>query len=397
MGTMKKIVYLNIFLFLAIFTFNASFAAVEAPKNPNSAKECAICHYRWIDTFFLEGKGSDLVPYQSEKVAATPEMCFSCHDGSVRDSRTKRDKDYGHKTNMSPPAHMNIPKVFPLDETGKVQCATCHTAHGVPSGGNTHETIFMRVSNKNSAMCTQCHADKDGGLNAGNHPMGSMKKEVPYKLVSQGAVTGNPMNRVICETCHTAHGSRYETLLVDGAGNSSLCLDCHKDKNIFTPEGKRKPFHVINVPQGKSKIPQALLNKGAKLGYNGIITCQTCHKVHNNKTEKQLLLIKKDDTSFFCLTCHKDKKYLKNTKHNLARTAPHEKNLKGKTAAESGICSACHLPHASARKLSGKGDFTTQLCLSCHTKGNVAEKILITGTSHPLNVNPYKEMWARTE
>jgi predicted CXXCH cytochrome family protein len=388
----SPIIYLSLCMIFSLCTFNISFAGVTPPKNPNSAKGCAICHYRWIDTFFVDGKGSDLVEYQSEKVVATPEMCFSCHDGSVKDSRTKRDKNYGHKTNMTPPAHMKIPEIFPLDETAKVQCATCHTAHGVPSGGDTHETIFMRVSNKNSAMCVMCHADKDGGQNAGNHPMGNVQQEVPRKLISLGAVTGQGKNQVICETCHTAHGSQFETLLVDGAGNSGLCLDCHKDKNIFTPQGKRKPFHVINVATGKVKIPQALLNKGAKLGYNGIITCQTCHKVHNNKIEKQLLLIKKDDASTFCLTCHKDKKYLKETKHNIARTAPHEKNLEGKTATESGICSACHLPHKAARKLSGEGDFTTQLCLSCHTQGNVAEKVLITGTSHPLNVNPYEEI-----
>ena len=28
---------------------------LEPPSNPNSAKACAICHYRWVDTFFIEG------------------------------------------------------------------------------------------------------------------------------------------------------------------------------------------------------------------------------------------------------------------------------------------------------------------------------------------------------
>ena len=61
--------------------------AIEAPRNPDSAKECAICHYRWIDTFFVDGTGSDLVDYAADKVVAKPEICFSCHDGSVVDSR----------------------------------------------------------------------------------------------------------------------------------------------------------------------------------------------------------------------------------------------------------------------------------------------------------------------
>ena len=68
-----------------------------------------------------------------------------------------------------------------------------------------------------------------------------------------------------------------------------------------------------------------------------------------------------------CLTCHTDKKHLVNTKHNLAHSAPGEKNLEGKTVAEAGACSACHLPHKPARKLSGKKDLTTRLCLSCHS------------------------------
>ena len=52
-----------------------SAARIETPSNPNSAKACAICHYRWIDTFFVQGTGTDLVPYQSEKVVATAPMC----------------------------------------------------------------------------------------------------------------------------------------------------------------------------------------------------------------------------------------------------------------------------------------------------------------------------------
>ena len=323
MGTMKKIVYLNIFLFVAIFTFNVSFAAVEAPKNPNSAKECAICHYRWIDTFFLEGKGTDLVPYHSEKVAATPEMCFSCHDGSVKDSRTKRDKDYGHKTNVTPPANMKIPEIFPLDETGKVHCATCHTAHGVPSGGDTHETIFMRTSNKNSAMCTMCHTNKVGGQNSGNHPLDSMKQQIPVKLVLQGAVTGNPKNRVICETCHAAHGAR---------GNKLTIVD----------------------------------NKNSEL----------------------------------CVTCHNNQKSLLTTKHDLQASFPDEKNIKQQRPVESGPCGVCHIPHNSpnkrlwARQLPPGKASRSRFCLSCHLKGKVAEKVTITGTSHPLNVNPFEKIQA---
>ena len=87
---MKKILFSILFIFAAMLLDEAS--AVEAPRNPNSAKECAICHYRWIDTFFIDGRGTDLVEYQAEKVVAKEEICFSCHDGSVGAHRRGRQR-----------------------------------------------------------------------------------------------------------------------------------------------------------------------------------------------------------------------------------------------------------------------------------------------------------------
>lgn len=374
------------FTFFILNFIGVSYAQVEAPANPDSAKECAICHYNWIDTFFIEGRGSDLVEFQSEKVAANPEMCFSCHDGSAVDSRARVYNDRRHKINKPPPTHMTIPKIFPLDKDSNMQCATCHTAHGIASEMGIERTIFLRTSNRNSEMCRMCHVDKDGGLDTGNHPVDTTKLEIPQRLIAYGAIVGEKKNQVICETCHTVHGSPYESFLIESAKDSTLCLECHSDKNIFTPEGKRKPFHVINAKSEKIIIPEELIKKGAKLGYNEEIICQTCHKVHNNKIEQQLLLIKKDEKSTLCLTCHTDKQYLADTKHNLIHSASEEKNLEGKIVAETGICSACHLPHKAARK-SGEGpDFTTQLCLSCHSKGNIAEKTIPADSTHPLNV-----------
>ncbi len=269
--------------------------------------------------------------------------------------------------------------------------------HLYPGEIGIEKTIFLRTSNRNSSMCNDCHTDKAGGAEKGNHPIGVIKTgifkkfKIPKKLIAAGARVGEKKNQIICETCHTAHGSPGESLLIESAKNSGLCLECHGEKNIFTPEGKRQPFHVINAKSEKVKIPEELIKKGAKLGWNGEIICQTCHKIHNNKIEEQLLLIKKDEKSTLCLTCHTDKQYLADTKHNNIHVAPGEKNLEGKTVAESGICSACHLPHKAARKLFGKQDFTTELCLSCHRKGEIGEKAIPADYTHPINVRPYKE------
>ena len=135
-------------------------------------------------------------------------------------------------------------------------------------------------------MCRQCHPNMDGGVKAGNHPVDSTKQAIPTKLTELGAAAGYKKNQIICESCHTAHGSSHNSYLVESTGNSDLCLACHQDKEIFTPDGKKKPYHVINVAPEKVTIPEALFEKGAKLGDKGVITCQTCHKVHNNKIEQ---------------------------------------------------------------------------------------------------------------
>ncbi len=376
-----------------LFADNGFAVTVEPPKNPNSAKGCAICHYRWIDTFFVEGKGTDLVPYQSEKVVATPEMCFSCHDGSVMDSRDRMLHGKEHKTNVNPPAGMKIPEIFPLDEDGKVQCATCHTAHGVESGPDAEETIFLRTSNRDSAMCGMCHPDKGGGTAAGNHSLGKSGKVIPNSLKMRHAHEGSNKNSLICETCHTAHGSQSEGYLVKGAGDSGLCLDCHGEMNMFDPSGGRNANHAINVKPRTAPITAKLQKDGAKLGYNGVFTCQTCHKIHNNKPKEPALLFLNNRQAALCLECHPDKKRLEKTKHNLAVSAREEKNLEGETATESGMCSACHLPHKAARKPYKKNkntDRTTALCLSCHARGMFAENEKLGGYLHPVDVTMSK-------
>ncbi|MBU1233211.1 MAG: hypothetical protein KKD01_06060 [Proteobacteria bacterium] len=318
---MKQLYYLvsSVFLVLVLLSPHVGLAEVAAPSNPSSAKECALCHYRWIDTFFLYGRGSELVPYQADKVVAKAEICHSCHDGSVADSRARVYNDQHHPINKPPPAGMEIPEIFPLDENGFMQCSTCHTAHGVPSEMGMDKTIFVRTSNDDSGMCRQCHKDKDGGPDKGNHPIDSTKIKFSPELRKLGAVDGNRENQVICESCHRVHGAPNDKFLIDSAqGGGQLCLDCHSDKAALV-----------------------------------------------------------------------------DTVHDLRISSPEATNLKGKTAAQSGICGVCHLVHGAsevmlwARKMPEKstGYKAMDLCVSCHQKGGLAKKKILSDYSHPYNVS----------
>jgi predicted CXXCH cytochrome family protein len=242
---MKYNILFNICVALILLVSDISFAEVLPPKNPNSAKGCAICHYRWIDTFFIEGKGSDLVEYSAEKVAATPERCMSCHDGGIVDSRAKMRNGFSHKVGVAPDADMKIPDIFPLGEKGKIQCATCHTAHGVPSDPNSDETIFLRTSNKDSRMCKMCHIGTDTTVDQGNTQGNNMVLDISKDIHQRehAPLTSEKKKRPICESCHAAHGAEYEQSVIYSAQNSTLCLECHVDANPLSPDHKEKMGH----------------------------------------------------------------------------------------------------------------------------------------------------------
>lgn len=384
---MKKSVCIPLLLFLLIKPVNAK-ADMQTPSNPSSTKECAICHYRWIETFFIDGKGTDIVDYHSEKVVADPDMCFSCHDGSIKDSRARMGTGKGHKTGVRIPDGMVIPDVFPLDGQGKMQCATCHTAHGVPSGPGTDSTVFMRTSNKDSAMCRMCHPDMMGGPQKGNHPLGALEASIPDELAVDWSTKGP--GSIVCESCHTAHGSRFDNFLKKNDRNASLCLSCHKNKRSLNEKGEKNPTHIVNILPKRATIPDELMANGAKTGKNNELICQTCHKIHQNRNEEQLLILNKNKGTTLCLTCHLDKKGLMETKHNLSVSAPNEINVNGKTAKNGGVCSPCHEMHQPARRIKnfGEGGFTTAICLSCHSNNNMAEKVTYKGMAHPINVKP---------
>jgi len=110
-----------------------------------------------------------------------PEVCFGCH----RDVRSDVNKMSHH----------------PIIE-GKVKCSDCHNTHGTL-------TPHMINAENNNQLCYKCHADKRG----------------PF-------VWEHPPVEEDCLICHTPHGSRHETLLVEKVVN--LCQDCHDTSEDFS-------------------------------------------------------------------------------------------------------------------------------------------------------------------
>ena len=399
---MKELIFVPIF-FIPLLTVTHA-----ANLEPSPARECAICHFRWMEPFYYEERGTELHPLQTEKVAGTEMMCFSCHDGSTEDSRVKvwlRDR---HKVNVRPSKRVHIPKIFPLSPDGKIVCSTCHSAHGVPTDTSIERVIFLRISNKDSIMCELCHYQqtKEGW----NHPIHTGKRDIPQILKKAGAVvsSSNPKN-IICESCHTAHGGIEKNFILP-ISNSSLCSSCHPekvidsapklasrrnhplgvklsgtapDRHFYCGKGQtiqcsschsvhqagsspKRPYKLLTAPIRRSQlcilchrekrestknhpiqIAIRSTSKGKVKFFSGpgnTLQCMTCHGVHQKKKLPEILVETRDQ---LCRDCHEDAYLLLGTDHDMRVTAPGGKNVLGEDIKSGGVCSACHVPHGA--------------------------------------------------
>jgi predicted CXXCH cytochrome family protein len=373
-------------------------ARVAPGSEADSAKECAICHYRWVYTFFIEQKDGELAPFPEESTVKLEERCFSCHDGGVMDDREKIFNDRGHKTDIMPSDKIRIPEDFPLDEEGKIQCFTCHMHHQAPTDSGMLETwIFLRTPNENSEFCMNCHQEQKGGPETGNHSMeANSTLRIPKEITTLGGHVGTD-NRVICESCHIAHGGRENKLLVlpteDPVTRSVICEVCHGEYPSLAKDKSLTRFsHSVDVIPDTASMPETWSNGHTVVkGKNGQVVCRTCHIPHK-AVDKKFLLAEQNREDSLCLKCHNIQQYIKNSKHDLQLIAPKEKNLLKKKAKDTGPCSVCHLTHRGtgpfmwARKVNDKDEPMVAICESCHTSGRCGEEVAMPESGHTMGV-----------
>ncbi len=354
-----------------------------------SRRECAICHITWLDAFRVwreSGLESGWAPSRIEEtldVVAQDDMCYSCHDGFVRDSRLRVWEGRGHSVGKRPSKSVVIPDSMPMNREGTVYCGTCHTPHGV--GEQTADltmSFFLRVENVDSNLCTQCHVSELKDLGRRNHPVNVLAKEpLTQDVYWLGGRLGSDPRKVICQSCHAPHG---QATLLKGIEDSSLCLMCHEDKNNTGPFlQKGRPLHPVGV-KPQADLSLALDGAAVKWGREGRIICLTCHGVHAGIGPSLTL---QQDIASFCQGCHPDQtRRVASGKHNLEQTAPNLRNGEGKTPRESGPCGTCHKAHGWAQSGTGEQNTPSRLCLSCHREGGALPKFSVGEFTHPVDV-----------
>ncbi|MBI5206916.1 MAG: cytochrome c3 family protein [Candidatus Firestonebacteria bacterium] len=359
---------------------------------------CTSCH-----NIHKGKKGTPILIEQSED----SKVCGVCHQSKLIDENDRSVTAMKHPVGQKP-VKVNIPKEIydaggKLGKNGEIICAICHKVHQ-----SYQNTPLLLMENKKNSMCLLCHVDKLT-VAASDHNLGvldPMARNLRGETVAESG---------ICSACHFSHQWARP---LDGNGDmiQQFCLSCHSngrpaEKKLIGNYTHPTGVDIKKVGDGTTTLP---LYKDRGLGKtysDRKVFCSSCHNVHKwspdkeDKEEDHYKNIEGDATNSFlrklndnksglCLDCHKDKKNVVNTEHDLNITAPNVKNTIGQTASEGGVCSACHLPHNGmqrrmwAREVSGKEDAGSQLCKSCHSEKNPGkDKLLSDKFTHPVNAD----------
>jgi predicted CXXCH cytochrome family protein len=308
----------------------------------------------------------------------------------------------------------------------RVTCLTCHDPHlwdpagaikantaMAEGGGNTS---FLRIAQgRESRLCTTCHLDKRDVLYS-KHNLDLGGKDLRAKLEAHPEVKVK-MDLGVCGVCHRAHNggipamSTFDTEPGEGA-IQTMCDVCHMRKGITAAKKRGKHSFALHGGMTNKGMQTSLplFDKSGRRTPDGGIDCDTCHDPHrwdprqrksggkasatgDGTAADSFLRIPADAESALCLDCHRDKRTLVGTDHDLRVTAPEKKNALGQTVEQAGICGQCHGVHrlAGAQALWGTeseraADLQYSLCLNCHNTEGIAAHKIPTRLLHPSQV-----------
>jgi predicted CXXCH cytochrome family protein len=334
-------------------------------------------------------------------------LCGNCHDdryvGGFGEAQGKRTHPVNVKPARAKVSDTMIGLGSKLGDGGTVICQTCHKPHNAQAGPK-----ILVKRNDDAQLCVQCHADK-GNVFDTKHDM-RLSPKAQANTRGQTSHEGGA-----CSACHVPHRGNGPKMWARPLGTgpdpmAETCLTCHRDGGVAEKYQVGQFTHPVGRPL--ASLPEAVSlpgysKEGARSthGKAGAVTCASCHNPHQWDPADPAKKAKPGDkghagnsflrqtnaSSALCLTCHKDKLTVKDSKHDMAVMAPEERNIKGQRPQHAGLCSACHLPHQGAgpvmlarQPVKGGADAISSTCLSCHNPQGPAHKKLVGDHSHPV-------------
>jgi predicted CXXCH cytochrome family protein len=355
---------------LLLFLVPAFAIAVRVPaargEDFYSQEKCSLCHIR-ESVFFSPGFAAP----ETLKSFGEERVCYSCHNGTVRDSRDVLWRGAQH------------PPVPSGDRSGGKRCSSCHSPHAKGGWGVLAGTSIP-IRKGGDAVCTKCH---------GGHER------------SAGAIhrTGFPEDG--CAECHRAHGGTGKTLLREAPG--ALCLRCHAGFASEKSEGhtvgrataasaERRRFpectdcHPVHRKEpGTDGIdsqcarchPFRKSRESARgRSHPSEAKCTECHPFHERSARSGKGLRRENfRPDLLCGRCHAQQ-----VAEEPARARQKGTHPTGSAGAGKDLCLKCHRIHDGAPGTALLVDDKLYSCLRCHEGQNTISEIAGIVLAHPV-------------
>jgi len=229
------------------------------------AGKCSLCH----TSEKVEPGGK--VTLKASSVIA--HQCTLCH---------RRNSGASHPVGMA--VASSLPPGFPLDETGRMMCLTCHAAHQ-PAGG-VELPNFLRAGVAGQELCVQCHAGATALAKRDAHALAFSDAHSQKKVAAPVAAFGIDERSLACLSCH-------DDLSASSSGGGSF--------------GERRlTSHPIGVVYPSSGGPASDFRSIGSLDpaitlFDGKLGCESCHNLFSNIDH---YLVMSNKGSRLCLSCH---------------------------------------------------------------------------------------------
>jgi predicted CXXCH cytochrome family protein len=282
------------------------------------------------------------------------EICLSCHSQFTEFGRGKENRTGNHILGIDP-AGAPRPEVplkiadafrapyappYPMEQgkgagewhwdlgghlakggSGAIGCGTCHAVHGDEAAAPTKKLLAIDPVNEVANLfCEGCHAGQrgDGKTASALHPNpGGTTTGRTYHAVDDDEANGygrsleireppgwpfggGTPRRLLCTTCHTAHGAWVQTPLLRAPPTAlGFCEECHEQ----IPDYHHVSGVVATTGCG-SQLP------APPYGTARGLVCASCHQAHNagfgQKRESDYvpLLLSPAGSGALCAICH---------------------------------------------------------------------------------------------
>jgi predicted CXXCH cytochrome family protein len=228
-------------------------------------------------------------------------LCLSCHDGTIALSQTYNQRnapaggtvfisqaDRGYiGTDLSDDHPISfvydaglamrqgelrqpgeLPLQLPLDDTGQLQCTTCHEPHD-----NSHGQ-FLRMDNTRSQLCRSCHAVEGWASSTHAVSPASLASARRDQWLNLDATT---VREAACEACHRPHSAGGRQRLLRHEAEEDNCFNCH-DGSVASGDlasvFRRASVHPVSRTTGTHDPTENNLTMTEH------VECSDCHDAH---------------------------------------------------------------------------------------------------------------------